>query len=187
MKTLAILVAGLLLAIGEGAPAQNSASSSQQLFNEAQRAYVGGDVATAAEKFKIVVELDPGNVAAKNYLRMIAAQEKKDGSAAIEKQLKSLVLPKVEFKDATFGSALDYLKQQAAKQSDGKIKVSFVLQIPQETVDTRRATLALSDIPFTDALHYLCELAGVDYKIEKYAVIIKPKAAPAPEASPVAK
>jgi len=184
MKTLAILVVGLLLACGEGAKAQ----SSQQLFNEAQRAYVAGDIDGARQKFKTVLELDPNNTSAINYMRMINAQEKKDGGEQLEKQLKTLVLPKVEFKDATFGSALEYLKQQAAKQSDGKVKVSFVVQLPPEFPDTQRVTLNLSNIPFTEALHYLCQLAEVDYKVEKYAVIVKKKAdVAAPEASPAAK
>jgi len=181
MKTLAILVVGLLLACGEGAKAQ----SSQQLFNEAQRAYISGDVDGARQKFKTVIELDPANSSAQNYLRMINAQDKKDGSEQLEKQLKSLILAKVEFKDATFGSALEYLKQQAVKQSDGKIKVSFVVQLPADFADTQKVTLNLSNIPFIEALHYLCQLADVDYKVEKYAVIVKKKAeVPAPEASP---
>ena len=173
MKTLAMIVAGLLLVCGEGAMAQ----SSQQLFSEAQRAYIGGDVETARQKFQTVLELDPANIGAKNYLRMIAAQQKTDGNGQLEAQLKSLVLPKVEFKDATFGSALEYLKQQAAKQSAGKIKVSFVVQLAPEFAETQRVSLNLADIPFTEALHYLGELAGVDFKIEQYAVIVKKKPA----------
>jgi len=173
MKILAILLVGLLLACGEGALAQ----SSQQLFSEAQRAYISGDVDAAKQKFQTVLELDPANAGAKNYLRMIAAQEKSDGGAQLEKQLKSLVLPKVEFKDATFGSALEYLKQRAVKQSEGKIKVSFVVQLPPDFVETQRVTLSLANIPFTEALHYLGDLAGVEFRIEKYAVIVKKTAA----------
>ena len=174
MKPLAILVLGLLLAGGEGARAQ----SSQQLFNEAQRAYVAGDVDGARQKFKTVLELDPDNTAAQNYLRMINTQYKNEGDKQLEKQLKSLVLTKVEFKDATFGSALEYLKQQTAKQTKDAVKVSFVVQLPSEFVDSQRVTLNLANLPFTEALHYLCELAGVDYKIDKYAVTIKKKVEP---------
>ena len=172
-KTLAVLVVGLLLACGEGAMAQ----SSQQLFTEAQRSYLSGDAESAKMKFQTVIELDPSNTAAKNYLRMIASQEKKDGTGVLEKQLNSLVLVKVDFKDATFGSALEYLKQQAAKQSEGKIKVNFVVLLPPEFVETQKVSLNLANIPFPQALHYLGELAGVDFKIENYAVSVRKKAA----------
>ena len=171
---------GLFLAFGAEAMAQ----SSQQLLNEAQHAYITGNIDTAQQKFKAVLELDPSNVTAQNYLRMINVNLKKDGGEQLTKQLKTLVLEKVEFKDSTFGSALEYLKQQAAKQSGGKIKVSFVVQLPPEFVESKQVTLNLSDIPFTEALNYLCELAGVEYKIEKYAVIVKRKASEAAAPAP---
>ena len=185
MKRLSILIVGLVLACGEGATAQ----SSQQLLTEAQRAYMKGDVDEAKLKFEMVLVQDSGNTVAKNYLLMIAVQQKKEGGHELEKQLKTITLPKVEFKDATFGAALEYLKQQVAKQSGGNIKVSFVVQLPPEFADTQRVTLTLADIPFTEALHYMCELAGVDYKIERFAVIIKKKSEepPAVPASPAQK
>jgi len=179
MKPLAILALALLLLCSKGANAQ----SSQQLFNEAQRAYVSGDVETAKEKFKTVLELDPSNTIAQNYMRMITSQEKKDNGEQMEKKLKTLILPKVDFRDATFGSALEYMRQAASKQTEGKVHVSFVVQLPSEFTETQKVTLNLANIPFTEALHYLCDLGGVDYKIEKYAIIVKRKAAAAAPSS----
>jgi len=172
MKTLVTFALGLLLICSEGANAQ----SSQQLFNEAQRAYISGDVETAKQKFTTVLEIDPSNTSARNYLRMITTQEKSDTGEQMQNQLKALILPKVEFRDATFGSALEYMRQAASRQSGGKVSVSFVVQLPPEFKDTQKVTLNLANIPFTEALHYLCELGGVDYKIEKYAIIVKKKA-----------
>ena len=184
MNPLAILLVGLLLICSEGAFAQ----SNQQLFNEAQRAYLSGDIGAAKQKFITVLQQDPTNIAAKNYLRMIVTQEKSDGGSQLESQLKAIVLPKVELREATFGVALDYLKQQAAKQTQGKVTVSFVVQLPTEFTDTQRVTLNLSAIPFTEALRYLCDLAGVEYRVDKYAVTIRKKSAetPVPQSSPSA-
>jgi len=172
MKPLSILLAGLLLVSCNGAFAQ----SSQQLSNEAQRAYLSGDVDTAKQKFKMLLEIDPSNTLARNYLRMIDASENKDGGGQMEKQLKNLVLPKVEFREATFGSALEYMRKLAAKQSDGKVNVSFVVQLPPDFEETRKVTLNVGPIPFSEALRYLCDLAGVDFKVEKFAIIIRKKA-----------
>jgi len=174
MKIIASLAVSLVLATTPGAFAQ----SSQQLLTEAQRAYIGGHVEIAKEKFQVVLQRDPENVTARNYLRMIATAEKAGGGTSpLQNELQSIVLEKIDLKDASFGSALEYLKQQVAKRTEGKTQVSFVVNLPAEFSQEQKVTLNLAGIPFTEALHYLCEMAGVEYKIEKYAVVIKKKAA----------
>ena len=156
------------------------AQSTQDALNDAQRAYIRGDTETAKAQFKIVLELDPHNVTAQNYMRMITMAEKANGGGAVqrEKQLGALILPHVELNEATFGTALEYLKQSAAKQ--GVTDVSFVVQAPQEIVDTKKVTLNLSKIPFTEVMRYMGELTGFKFSIEKYAIVVKSQdAAPA--------
>lgn len=148
--------------------------TTQQTFTEAQRAYLAGDLRTAKEKLRLVLAMEPNHQSARSYLRMIAAQEAKAGTGGeLQQQLKSLVLPKVELRDATFGAALDYLKQLAKKQTDGKIDPSFVVQLPDYFVKTKTVTLNLNNIPFTEALRYLGELAQVKFAVEKHAVVVK--------------
>ena len=145
------------------------AETGQELATQGQRAYMSGDVETAKTKFREALEVDPGNRVASGYMRMIAAQEAKSGGGAgIEKQLRSVVLPEVKFKDATFAQALEYLKQAAAKQS---VNVSFVLK-PEVDRDAK-VTLNLSSVPFLEALRYTCEMASVQFAIEKFAIVIK--------------
>lgn len=173
MKKSLLLAFSLLLLFSRACPAQ----SVPQLYTEAQRAYMAGDVETAKDKFKLVLEMNPKHTGAQGYLRMIVAQEKRSGGGGdLQKQLQTLVLPKVEFRDATFGSALEYLKQQAAKQSGDKVKVSFVVQLPAEFSETQKATLNLTNVPFIEALRYLCDQANVTFSIEKFAVVVKKKA-----------
>ena len=171
MKTIALLSAGLLLAFGQVAKAE----SSDTLLTEAQRAYLSGHVDEAKQKFQTVLALDPKNPTAQNYLRMIVAQEKNSEGAGPEKQLKALVLEKVELSDASLGAALKYLKLKAAQQSGDKIQVNFAIQLPAEFVMNQKVTLNLANIPFTEALHYLCDQVGIEYKIEKYAIVVKMK------------
>jgi hypothetical protein len=181
MKNSLLIVFGLILF----STAACFAQTTQQLYNEAQRAYLAGDVDTAKEKFKLVLEMDPKNVGAQGYLRTILTREKMSGGGELQKQLQGLILPKVEFRDATFGAALDYLKQQAAKQS---VQVSIVSQLPAEFSQTQKATLNLANVPFTEALRYLCEQGNATFQIQKYAVVVKSKTAveaAAPQASPV--
>ena len=92
-----------------------------------------------------------------------------------EKNLAAVILPKVEFREATLGSALEYLKQAISKASDGKQVVNFVVQVPEEQVKTQPVTLNLTTIPATEALRYLGDVAGLEFQYEKYAVVVRSK------------
>jgi hypothetical protein len=171
MKLLPVLAVIALFCSSEIARSQ---LTSHEILGEAQQAYLRGDTETAKQKFKLVLEMDPKNITAQNYLRSIAVQEKAGGGASdLEKQLQALIVPHVEFKDATFGSALDYLKQTAEKVSNGKTSANFVVKVPSDVVDSKKVTLNLSKVPFTEVLRYLGELTGFKFTVDKYAIIVK--------------
>jgi hypothetical protein len=83
----------------------------------------------------------------------------------------------VELKEATLGSALDFLKKTVDRQSEGKLAVNFVVQLPDDQVTTQPVTLSLSNVPFTEVLRYLGGVAGLNFVYDKYAIIVKPLAA----------
>jgi hypothetical protein len=143
-----------------------------QLMGDAQRAYLARDYQTATELFNQVLEIDPHNTLAIQYLRNIHLAQA--GMPNVAKDpIKENKLPKIEFKDATF------FKEQAAKQG---VTVSFVAQLPEPQLE-HRVTLSLSNIPFLDALRYLCEQNNAVSTQEPYAIVIKPvpaDASPAP-------
>src|SRR3954453_16051816 len=61
-------------------PALNAqAPDTAQLVKDGQAAYVKGDLATAKKDFELVNQLDPRNVVAINYLRLIAQRAGKGG------------------------------------------------------------------------------------------------------------
>ena len=109
---------------------------------------MSGDYDTATQMFNEVLQLDPQNTLAIQFLRNIRLRQAASGStASIEEALKGLVLPRVELKDATFTAALDFFKQEAALQS---VTVSFVPQLPAAQME-HIVTLSLAHIPFLDA------------------------------------
>ncbi len=97
--------------------------------------------------------------------------------------LGALVLPSVKYEQASLGSMLDALSRQAADVSRGSVKPSFVF-LPSTDLSTQ-VTLHVENIPFTEALHYLGDLAGVDFSFDQYAISVVPKSAGA--SSPIAK
>jgi hypothetical protein len=142
-----------------------------QLMAQAQQAYLGGDYDTAVQLFTQVLELDPQNTLAIQYMRIIRV--KLHGAQSTKNPLKGLIIPRIDFRNATFSAALDFFRQEAAKQS---VNVSFVPQLPPEQLN-KPVTLSLSQIPFLDALNYLCQLDDATYRVEQYAIVILPAAA----------
>jgi len=150
--------------------------SAQQLLTSAQLAYGKGDYAGAKRDFELVLRIDPRNQTAIGFMKMIAARQTKDtGAASAEKELSKLVVPKIEFKEATLGSALEFMKKKAGELSGGKQSVSFVVQPAVDSMAT--CTLSLSNVPFTEALRYIGELANISFEYQKYAIVVRPRGA----------
>lgn len=180
-----LLFAGLVLST----PSLFAAGESlQQIMTDAQTAYLQGDLATAKKNFEMVVQVDPKNQVARNYLRMIQTQQAAAPKGnAIEKQLSTVILPKVDFREASIGSVFDFLRQQVPKVSNNKASVNFVLQVPDTTLQQQQVSLQLTNVPFTVALKYLCDLAELSAEYQQYAIKITPRGAGAkPVAAPEA-
>ncbi len=164
-------------------------SPAQQLLTQAQTEYRKGDMASAKRDFETVQQLEPHNQTAINFLRQIAAMGGKNGLASLpERQVDGLVIPKVEYKEATLDSVLEALKKSVAKLTDNKVALNFVAQIPDEQLRTQTVTLSLTNVPFTDVLKYVGSVANVRFTFDKYAILVKPlapgTAAPATGAVP---
>jgi hypothetical protein len=141
-----------------------------------------GDLEKAKAAFEMVYQIDSRNQVAIGFLRRIKVDEQnKPKGNDQEKQLAGLIIPQIQFRDATVGSAFDFLKKAVDKQSGGKQAVNFVLQLPAEQVNTQTVTLNLTNVPFTEAVRYLADLAGASVAYDKYAIKVTPKnASPAP-------
>jgi hypothetical protein len=202
MKALQILACSVAFLIPVAAPVNaapyNTAPAStppinrppadlQQLLTEGQTAFMQGDMATAKTDLQWVLRLDPRNKTAIGFLRRITLQEgQQNKGAALEKQLDALMIPKLDFKETTLAPALDFMKKMADRLSNGKINVSFVVQVPPEQVNSQPVTLSLSNIPFTEALRYIGGLTGLNFSYEKYAIVVRPMANAATPTGPAA-
>jgi hypothetical protein len=187
MKLLPVLVLTLLVSTSlQAATPAPPSPEVLQLLQEGQAAYLKGDYSTAKGAFEMAYQMDSRNQTAINYLVKIKALEKSGikGGGNPEQQLAALIVPKVSLKDATVGSVFDYLRNTANKLSDGKVTANFVLKLPDEQVKTQTVTLSLTNMPFTEVVKYVAELANLDVQYQKYAVVVTPKGAPAPAPAP---
>lgn len=181
MKPLQIVACTLTLALATMVhavePTPNAPSPEiVQLLKEGQTAYQKGDYEGAKSAFEMVYSMDSRNITAINFLRLIKAQKPVSlKSLPIERQVAGVIIPQIQFKDATLSSAVDYLKRAVNRESGGRVAVNFVVQLPVEQTTTQTVTLSLSQVPFTEAVKYLASVANLDVEYQKFAIVLKPK------------
>lgn len=102
------------------------------------------------------------------------------GTSLINRKLDEIILPRVDFHDATVREALDFIKQSAQKldttEQDPTHKgINIVLKVGADAPEANaRITLALNDIPLRAAIEYVAKAANLKLKIEPYAVSVVP-------------
>ncbi len=159
------------------------------LLTEAQRAYVRGETKAAKEKFETVLKMEPQNRLANQYMRRILAEQLKElqtrgPSNATEATLKTVILPKVQFAEASLADTLEYIRQKGNQVAEGKASINFVMQLDEAT-KVKKVTLALQNVPITEVLRYLGQLADVEFVYDPFAIVVRPKSnAPAGTAQP---
>lgn len=146
------------------------AESEKDTMMQAVRAYNGGDLETARTLFQVVLETNPKNTAAQNYLRTIKAQGR-DGSS-VAAALKKVTLPQVNFNNTSIREAITYISQQVSKQTAGKQAVNIVWMVPEGQDKT--VTLSLQNVPAYEALRYVADAAGLQLEYDNFAVKVKP-------------
>ncbi len=165
-------------------PPAAKGQTASQFYNEAAMTYNAGDAAGAKQKLRLAIEVDPNFRPAAALLTKIAAEEKQAGAQpmGVSAQTLSKVLVPVEFKDTTLGTAIEILRQRISEKSGGKVEVNFVVKLPPELAN-KRISLHLDHVPAIEVMRYMGSLAGVDFKVEQYAVMVVPATSQASAAS----
>ncbi len=106
------------------------------------------------------------------------------GTASINRKLDEIIIPKIDFRDATIREALDFIKQRAAsldtvEQDPSKKGINIVPKLPPDSADSvSRITLSLTDVPLRAAIDYVARAANLKLKVEPYAVLVVPQSEP---------
>lgn len=146
------------------------AETAQEIYARGMRASIGGDNAAARQLFLQVLAIDPNNKAAAANIRRIDLATATKGD--LKSRLAAVNVPKIDFKEASLTSVLDYLPKLAAQQP-GAPPLNIVRMFPKEYGDAKTITLQLSNVPMTDVLEYIAQLGGVTVAYEKAAVVIR--------------
>ncbi|CAN5521361.1 hypothetical protein BH09VER1_BH09VER1_51620 [soil metagenome] len=102
------------------------------------------------------------------------------GTSLINRKLDEIVLPRIDFHDATVREAIDFIKQRAValdttEQDPARKGVNILLKLRPEAPEANaRITLSLNDIPLRAAIEYVAKAANLKLKVEQFAVAIVP-------------
>ena len=106
------------------------------------------------------------------------------GTSLINRKLDEIVIPRIDFRDATIREALDFIKQRAValdttEQDPSRRGINIVLKAAADSPEaSARITLSLNDIPLRAAIDYVAKAANLKLKIEPHAVAVVPQSEP---------
>ena len=89
----------------------------------------------------------------------------------------------VDFKDTSLQTAVEILRQRISEKSGGKMEVNFVLKLPPDLAN-KKISMHLDHVPATEVMRYMGSLAGVDFRMEQYAVMVVPAGSQSAPSSP---
>jgi len=106
------------------------------------------------------------------------------GTSLINRKLDEIIIPRIDFNEATVREALDFIKQRAValdttEQDASHRGVNIVLKLaPDAPEANQRITLSLTDIPLRAAIDYVAKAANLKLKVEPYAIAVVPQSEP---------
>jgi len=106
------------------------------------------------------------------------------GTSLINRKLDDIMIPRIDFQDATIREAIEFIQQRAAaldttEQDPSRKGINIVLKLAPDAPEANsRITLSLTDIPLRAAIGYIAQAANLKLKVEPYAVAIVPQSEP---------
>jgi general secretion pathway protein D len=104
------------------------------------------------------------------------------GTQSVNRKLDEIIIPRLNFTDATVREAIEYLRDVSSQQDRdpadaGERGVNIVLKL-DSTAASQTITIDLANVPLREALDYITRLANLKVKVEPYAVLIVPLSEP---------
>ncbi len=92
----------------------------------------------------------------------------------IQNKLASIIIPKLDLRDATVSEVIDYLRVRSAQLDPAKEGVNLVLDLPLSAPAADPITVSRQNISLGDALKYVADVGNLKLVIESMAVKIVP-------------
>ncbi len=164
----AVMILTTALCISSGGISAH-AEDMNAIYQQGRAAYYRGDLDTAYRLLSKVAAANPKHADTNSMLAYIRANyQPKDMS--LKNQYASVTLPKVELNDVTVTEAIEGLRALSKNASGGKVVPNVIVK--GADLGQRKLSLALANVPLSEALNYLTQLVGAKATYDKHAVIL---------------
>jgi beta-lactamase regulating signal transducer with metallopeptidase domain len=96
---------------------------------------------------------------------------KSNAKTTVTTQASKIILPSVEFRDATLVEAIEFIRAKSREHDPDKKGVNILLKGDGGTV---KITLSLKDVPVSEALHYCAELSNHKLSADENSFVLTP-------------
>ncbi len=91
----------------------------------------------------------------------------------LQAKLESMVLPKLDLRDASLEETIGFLRVRLRELDPGKQGVNFVItSAAMEAAREKTITLQLSNVPLSEVLRHVADLAGLQVRTDQHAVVL---------------
>jgi hypothetical protein len=94
------------------------------------------------------------------------------GKSTAAKKASEIIIPVLDTKDATVAEVVEFLRLRAQALDPSKVGVNLILKEDGDA-QSAKITLSLKEIPLSEALKYVAQLAGLEIEATEFAIILK--------------
>ncbi len=92
----------------------------------------------------------------------------------VSQKLQTIIIKQVDFTDATIEDAARFLTAKTREEDITGAGISFIVKNEKARSEARPFSLRLKNVPAGEVLRYICNIAGVKFKVEEFAIFIVP-------------
>jgi len=166
-KTLTVLAVAVVL-LGSPSLRGQGTSDLHVTYEEGRAAYNAGQYDLAREKLNIVRAKNPGHIPTQAMLTQINQILGADNTS-LRKSYDSVIIDKIEFTDVELSEAIQAVRVLSKKASNEKVVPNIILKSPD--LGAKKVSISLSNVPLSEVLNYLAQLAGAKLTYDKIGVM----------------
>jgi hypothetical protein len=92
-------------------------------------------------------------------------------SASTAQKLQSIIIPSIEVVEAPIGDVAGLLQSKSSELDSSGVGVNLILDVKPEALE-QTVSLCLQNVTLGRAVWFLAEIAGLDLKVDRHAVIL---------------
>ncbi len=173
-KTFHLTLCGFLTVICWSA-ANTPAAAADDLktsYQQGRALFYAGQLEAAREKLAPVLAKNPNHLETQAMMAQIK-QQLGEGENTLKSSYQKVVLEKVEFSNVELSEALQAVRFLSRKATNEKISANVIVANPE--LAKKPVSINLTQVPLSEVINYLAQMAGAKVTYDKVAVVLSPK------------